>query len=375
MGTRSARFTLVTPLGEAEVALALPGLYNVYNALGAAALAVSLGASLADVVAGLQAASAAFGRAESVTIGATELSILLIKNPACANQVLRTLSLEDGELDLLLVLNDLTADGRDVSWIWDADFEVIAAALCGSAVCAGTRAAELALRLKYARRPRWARLTASRLVGAGTRRRADAGRRAVACSLLRPTPRCSSLREEPGLGEIRRRFLARGRPGVSDAAIWTARMRLLPCGHRCLADARSSTMVRPCWTSAPEPDGSRGELARAGHDVVALDLDGELLDELARRIAREPEIGARVRTVRADARDFDARRALPADPSCRCRRSSCSRGHAGRVSFLWSALRAHLAPDGTTRGGDRDGAGALRGPGTANPGGPGCHRA
>ena len=82
-------------------------------------------------------------------VGDTELSILLIKNPAGANEVLRTLALEHGELDLLAILNDRTADGRDVSWIWDADFELLAARVA-HVTCAGTRAAELALRLKYA---------------------------------------------------------------------------------------------------------------------------------------------------------------------------------------------------------------------------------
>jgi UDP-N-acetylmuramyl tripeptide synthase len=148
-GTRSARFTLRTPIGQAEVSLPLPGLYNVYNALGAAALCLELGVGLQTVVAGLQSARAAFGRAETVTIGDTELSILLVKNPAGANEILRTLSLEDAELDLLGVLNDRTADGRDVSWIWDADFELIAPSV-RRLTCAGTRGAELAVRLKYA---------------------------------------------------------------------------------------------------------------------------------------------------------------------------------------------------------------------------------
>ena len=78
-----------------------------------------------------------------------ELCILLVKNPAGANEVLRTLALEPGEHDLLGVLNDNIADGRDVSWIWDADFELLAGRL-RSVTCAGTRAPELALRLKYA---------------------------------------------------------------------------------------------------------------------------------------------------------------------------------------------------------------------------------
>ena len=68
---------------------------------------------------------------------------------AGANEVLRTLALEPGEHDLLAVLNDGIADGRDVSWVWDADFEVLAGRL-RRVVCSGTRAAEMAVRLKYA---------------------------------------------------------------------------------------------------------------------------------------------------------------------------------------------------------------------------------
>jgi UDP-N-acetylmuramyl tripeptide synthase len=148
-GTRSARFLLRTPEGAAPVQLPLPGLYNVYNALGAAALCLGLGVSLEEVIAGLGSVTAAFGRAETVTIGATELSILLIKNPAGANEIIRTLALEPPPLDILGVLNDNTADGRDVSWIWDADFELLAPRV-RRFTCAGSRAAELALRLKYA---------------------------------------------------------------------------------------------------------------------------------------------------------------------------------------------------------------------------------
>ncbi len=148
-GVASATFTLVMPAGSRRVRLPLPGLYNVYNALGAAALGLALGARLDAIAAGLEAVSAAFGRAERIMVGDVELSILLIKNPAGANEILRTLALEPGSLDLLALLNDRTADGRDVSWVWDADFELVASKV-SSAVCSGTRAAELALRLKYA---------------------------------------------------------------------------------------------------------------------------------------------------------------------------------------------------------------------------------
>jgi lipid II isoglutaminyl synthase (glutamine-hydrolysing) len=148
-GTRSASFTLRTPAGAVPIALPLPGLYNVYNALGAAALALALGATLEQVRAGLEAVEPAFGRAEVIDLGDRELVLLLVKNPAGANEVLRTLALEPGELDLLCVLNDRTADGRDVSWVWDADTEVLAGKI-RRATCSGTRAAEMALRLKYA---------------------------------------------------------------------------------------------------------------------------------------------------------------------------------------------------------------------------------
>ena len=152
-GVSSARFTLQTPAGVAEVALSLPGLYNVYNALAAAALATALEVGLPEIVAGLQSTRAAFGRSETVMIGGPthprEMRILLVKNPAGANEVLRTLALEAGEHDLLGVLNDQIADGRDVSWIWDADFELLAGRV-RRVTCSGSRAPELALRLKYA---------------------------------------------------------------------------------------------------------------------------------------------------------------------------------------------------------------------------------
>jgi UDP-N-acetylmuramyl tripeptide synthase len=147
--TDAASFELRTPAGTVEVSLPLPGLYNVYNALGAAALCTTLGLAPEAIAEGLGAVSAAFGRAERIVIGERTLSVLLIKNPAGANEVLRTLTLEEDELDLLGVLNDRTADGRDISWVWDADFELLANR-AHRVTCAGTRAAELALRFKYA---------------------------------------------------------------------------------------------------------------------------------------------------------------------------------------------------------------------------------
>jgi lipid II isoglutaminyl synthase (glutamine-hydrolysing) len=144
-GVRSASFDL----DGTRVELPLPGLYNVYNALGAAALCAALGVPREEVVAGLAAVAPAFGRAETIELAGRPTSILLVKNPAGANEVLRTLALEGEALDVFGVLNDGVADGRDVSWVWDADWEVLAPHV-RRMTCSGTRAAELALRLRYA---------------------------------------------------------------------------------------------------------------------------------------------------------------------------------------------------------------------------------
>jgi UDP-N-acetylmuramyl tripeptide synthase len=150
-GMDGSRVTVRTPEGEVQVELPLPGLYNVYNALAAIAAGLQLGVAPERIAAALGEMRAAFGRVETIPVAGTPVSILLIKNPAGANEVLRTLLLESerGGIDLWIALNDRIADGRDVSWIWDADFELLAGAV-RRVVCSGTRAPEMALRLKYA---------------------------------------------------------------------------------------------------------------------------------------------------------------------------------------------------------------------------------
>ena len=113
----------MTGAGSRRIRLALPGLYNVYNALAAASLAQALGASLDEIQAGLAAARPAFGRFERITVGDRGLLLLLIKNPAGANEAVRTLVAGGPPRLALIALNDEIADGRDVSWIWDVDFE------------------------------------------------------------------------------------------------------------------------------------------------------------------------------------------------------------------------------------------------------------
>ncbi len=150
-GMDGSRSTVRTPAGEIVLELPLPGLYNVYNALAAVATGLRLGVAPERIAAALGGMQAAFGRVETIAVAGKPVSILLIKNPAGANEVLRTLRLEAGTepIDLWIALNDRIADGRDVSWVWDADFELLAGGV-RHVVCAGTRAPEMALRLKYA---------------------------------------------------------------------------------------------------------------------------------------------------------------------------------------------------------------------------------
>jgi UDP-N-acetylmuramyl tripeptide synthase len=148
-GLEGVSFDLVDDEGSLPVRLSLPGLYNVYNALAAAALARELGASHAEIKTGLERFTAAFGRFERLQIGERTMLMLLVKNPAGANEVVRTLVAGGAPRLAVIALNDEIADGRDVSWIWDVDFEPLLERL-ERVVVTGQRAAELALRCKYA---------------------------------------------------------------------------------------------------------------------------------------------------------------------------------------------------------------------------------
>lgn len=151
-GTDGSRFLLATRAGDGQVELRLPGLYNVYNAVASAALALGLGVPLGTICERLRDFGGAFGRFERISLGSKRVVVLLMKNPAGANEALRTL--EAGVPPVLVVaLNDEVADGRDVSWIWDVDFEPLLPHV-GRIVASGGRAAELGLRLIYGGLPR-----------------------------------------------------------------------------------------------------------------------------------------------------------------------------------------------------------------------------
>jgi UDP-N-acetylmuramyl tripeptide synthase len=158
-GARGAEFLLSTPKGGTTVRIELPGLYNVYNALAAAAVAGEAGVGLAEISRGLRQFGGAFGRVERVKAGDREAFLLLIKNPVGFNEILRTFVTGSEARNVLIAINDNDADGRDVSWLWDVDFEMLAEARAEGKTegvpftVSGIRAEDMAVRLKYADLP------------------------------------------------------------------------------------------------------------------------------------------------------------------------------------------------------------------------------
>jgi len=145
------RLTIEAP-GRAAIRIRLPldGLYNACNALAAAAGALTIGLPDDAIAAALSEFSAAFGRQERFAVDGRDVRVLLGKNPTGLNQVLRTIATGSAPArHILFFLNDGIADGRDVSWIWDADYE-LAKPSAACVLAAGSRAEDLALRLKYA---------------------------------------------------------------------------------------------------------------------------------------------------------------------------------------------------------------------------------
>jgi len=149
LGDQGTNVIVETPAGTLRANLRLPGLYNVYNALAAIAVCNALGIKRDVIARGLETFTAAFGRLERIQVEDRQLFLALVKNPVGFTEVLRTILTSPGRRTLLIAINDLFADGTDVSWLWDVEFE----RLCGRvnvAVCTGLRAEDMAVRLKYA---------------------------------------------------------------------------------------------------------------------------------------------------------------------------------------------------------------------------------
>jgi UDP-N-acetylmuramyl tripeptide synthase len=131
-----------------DVHVPLPGLFNVYNALAALATATTLSISHQAIRDGLKTYKTLFGRSEKVTIQGKQVLIQLIKNPAGASQAVSSV-VSDPKALVLIAINDNLADGRDISWLWDADFEQLSTAN-RQIIVSGSRAEDMAVRMKYA---------------------------------------------------------------------------------------------------------------------------------------------------------------------------------------------------------------------------------
>ena len=149
----SSTITLSAYGGETRaVTVNLPALYNIYNAAGAIAAVTQMGVSLDAAVEAAASFHCGFGRMEKFDLGAAGTRVLLVKNPAGCDQALHFLQKVSGPVELALLLNDNDADGTDVSWIWDADFEALVklGERLRRVTVSGKRAWDLFLRLKYA---------------------------------------------------------------------------------------------------------------------------------------------------------------------------------------------------------------------------------
>lgn len=136
--------------GDLEILISQSGVYNIYNALNAYAITRELGIENSVIKSSLENQSSSFGRQEILNIDGKDVKIILVKNPAGYNQALDTLCLNKDSFGTAFLLNDNYADGRDVSWIWDVDFEKLHTLNINEVLISGMRCYDMAVRLKIA---------------------------------------------------------------------------------------------------------------------------------------------------------------------------------------------------------------------------------
>ena len=152
----SVNCAILSPLGSSAhvngfgIEVGVPGLYNIYNAVAAFAVADQLGVGKNEIKSSLATGESKFGRFESIKIDDKELKLLLIKNPAGCNQCIDAVAIDTDEVALMFLLNDKYADGRDVSWVYDSHFEKLAGMKVSKVIIGGDRAYDMAIRLKVA---------------------------------------------------------------------------------------------------------------------------------------------------------------------------------------------------------------------------------
>jgi UDP-N-acetylmuramyl tripeptide synthase len=145
-----------TPTGSlvwingSEYYISQPGTYNIYNALCAYSVAKTMGIENSTIFNVLKSTSSSFGRQETIDIEGKEVKIILVKNPAGLDQAINTITLDKRTINTAFILNDNYADGRDVSWIWDANFEKLSDLDINKVMVSGIRLYDMAVRLKVA---------------------------------------------------------------------------------------------------------------------------------------------------------------------------------------------------------------------------------
>ncbi len=134
-----------------DVFVSLPAVYNVYNAAGAVCAYTAAGFGRGDILKSLAKTSSSFGRMETFDLDGVRVQMILVKNPAGCNQALSYVTSLEEDYNAVICLNDQTADGHDISWIWDAEYEKLSSdENLKNIIVAGDRAEDMQLRLKYA---------------------------------------------------------------------------------------------------------------------------------------------------------------------------------------------------------------------------------
>ena len=140
----------VVQFNSKEYYINQPGTYNIYNSLCAYSVAKLLNIEDNIIEHSLKTVASSFGRQESLNIEGTEVKIILVKNPAGYDEAVNTINLDKRKINLALMLNDNYADGKDVSWIWDVNFERLTTLNINKIIISGIRLYDMAIRLKVA---------------------------------------------------------------------------------------------------------------------------------------------------------------------------------------------------------------------------------
>ena len=147
----SYNFTVLNDNKREEYTLNLMGLYNLYNSLGVISLAKEIGLDYNLIKERINNFEYRLGRMETFHFKNKDLVLVLSKNPVGLSEVFNTITYDESQKSVMFILNDYAPDGKDVSWIWDANFDPVNHIPNMDAFyCVGTRAEDLALRLKYA---------------------------------------------------------------------------------------------------------------------------------------------------------------------------------------------------------------------------------